>query len=299
MIHEKSCGAVIYTVSNGERLYLIERMQKGHTSICKGHVEGEETEHETAAREIREETALQVRFIDGFRRTIEYSPYGGCLKEVVFFLAKASDAAVTAQPEEVRSIEWLPIEDALTELTHLSDRQTLLAAERFLNERSGLTEFRPMRRKGRELSGAECEDILERGTSGVLALEGDEGFPYAVPLSYVYAGGKIYFHCAKSGHKLDAARRSKRASFCVVDRDDVEPESYTTRYRSVIVFGRLRELTGGELPGAIELLAGKYYPEDTPEHRRRYIDAEIDGMAMLELAAEHMTGKSNIPARNG
>ena len=50
MIHEKSCGAVIYTVSNGERFYLIERMQKGHTSICKGHMEGEETEHETAAR---------------------------------------------------------------------------------------------------------------------------------------------------------------------------------------------------------------------------------------------------------
>ena len=86
MLREKSCGAIIYTATDGGPLFLIEKMQKGHFSLCKGHVEGRETEHETARREIREETALNVAFVDGFRETIEYSPYEGCLKEVVFFL---------------------------------------------------------------------------------------------------------------------------------------------------------------------------------------------------------------------
>ena len=85
MNYEKSCGAVIYTVVNGKRLYLVEIMQKGHTSFCKGHVEENESEHQTAAREIREETGLEVKFVEGFRQTIEYSPYRDCSKTVVFF----------------------------------------------------------------------------------------------------------------------------------------------------------------------------------------------------------------------
>lgn len=132
MIHEKSCGAVVFTEKFGKRLYLIERMKKGHTSICKGHVEGTETEHETAAREIREETGLEVAFIDGFRRTIQYSPYEGCVKDVVFFLARSDRTMVTPQEEEVTRIEWLPYERALEELTHESDRQTLSEAEEWM-----------------------------------------------------------------------------------------------------------------------------------------------------------------------
>ena len=88
MKYEKSCGAVIYYEDDGRRLYLIELMQKGHRSICKGHVENDESEHQTAEREILEETRLTVTFIDGFRESIEYSPYDGCMKTVVFFLAK-------------------------------------------------------------------------------------------------------------------------------------------------------------------------------------------------------------------
>ena len=104
--------------------------------------------------------------------------------------------------------------------------------------------FRPMRRSAQALDGGACVEILERGTSGVLALAGDGGWPYAVPLSYVYSDGKLYFHCAKSGHKLDAVRECDKASFCVVARDDVVPEEFTTRYVSVIAFGRVREITG-------------------------------------------------------
>ena len=133
MTQEKSCGAVIYTEAEGERRYLVEQMLRGHYSLCKGHVEPGETEHRTAAREIREETGLGVAFVDGFRETIAYSPYDGCMKTVVFFLARAESTAVKAQEEEVREIFWLPFRTAMETLTFVSDRETLQKAEERLN----------------------------------------------------------------------------------------------------------------------------------------------------------------------
>ena len=135
MIHEKSCGAAIFARRGEDILWLVEHMQKGHTSLCKGHVEHGETEHETAVREIREETALSVTFLDGFRERIEYSPYPGCVKEVIFFLAQADNMDVTAQPEEVSSIQWLPYEDALAALTYEDDKRILTAAREYLKSR--------------------------------------------------------------------------------------------------------------------------------------------------------------------
>ena len=132
MIQEKSCGAVIYTESRGRRFYLIELMQKGHCSICKGHVEEDESEHQTAEREIFEETGLSVEFVNGFREIIEYSPYEGCMKTVVFFLAHTDSMDVTVQEEEVREIRWLSIEDAVETLSFESDREVLKKAEDYL-----------------------------------------------------------------------------------------------------------------------------------------------------------------------
>lgn len=135
MIYEKSCGAVVFTKASGGVLYLIETMQKGHISICKGHVEpGETDEHDTARREIREETGLAVRFLDGFRETIRYSPYEGCEKDVVFFLAEAENAVVTPQESEVAELRWLPLSEALDALTFASDRSILRAAARVLGD---------------------------------------------------------------------------------------------------------------------------------------------------------------------
>lgn len=147
MIYEKSCGAVIYTEKDGRRLYLIELMQKGHRSICKGHVENDESERQTAEREILEETGLTVRFLDGFRETIEYSPYDGCMKTVVFFLAKADNTDVTVQEEEVREISWLPFEKALSALTFESDKETLRKAEHFLDFRFQAEECKKREKK--------------------------------------------------------------------------------------------------------------------------------------------------------
>ena len=95
--------------------------------------------------------------------------------------------------------------------------------------------FRELRRKKQVLSEEESAKILKNGTSGVLALAGDNDYPYAVPISYVYDGEKLYFHCAGSGHKLDAIKRNPKASFCVIDQDLVVPEEYTSYFRSVIV----------------------------------------------------------------
>lgn len=155
--------------------------------------------------------------------------------------------------------------------------------------------FREMRRKKQLLSHEESVEILDKGSSGVLALMGDEGYPYAVPLSYVYNDGKLYFHCAKSGHKVDAINREEKASFCVIDADDVVPEEYTTYFRSVIAFGRIHILTAeGEKRRAIELLARKYYPDDTDEHRKAAIEREYAPVCVLEMDIEHMTGKEAI-----
>ncbi len=155
--------------------------------------------------------------------------------------------------------------------------------------------FREMRRKRQALSKEEIDAVLSRGTSGVLALSGDDGYPYAVPISYVYDGTKIYFHCAKSGHKLDAIRRNAKASFCVIDQDQLVPKEYTTYFRSVIVFGQIRVLTDdGEKRASIEKLALKYAPMDTETGRAHTIEQEWGPLCMLEMTIDHMTGKEAI-----
>ena len=161
--------------------------------------------------------------------------------------------------------------------------------------------FRPMRRSRQALGIDACKEVLSRGTSGVLALLGDGGWPYAVPMSYAFDGEKLYFHCAREGHKLDAIRREARASFCVVDRDEVVPEEYTTYFRSVIAFGRVRVIEDeAQMRAAIELLARRYFPQDSAENRHRAIEREWVGLCMLEMDIEHMSGKEAIElARKG
>lgn len=155
--------------------------------------------------------------------------------------------------------------------------------------------FRELRRKKQALDKDTCTAVLNRGTSGVLALAGDDDYPYAVPISYIYDGEKLYFHCAKGGHKLDAIRRNPKASFCVIDQDQIVPEEYTTYFRSVIVFGKIRILEDdGEKQSAIEKLALKYAPDDTMENRQEAIEKEWKPLCTLEMTPEHISGKEAI-----
>lgn len=154
--------------------------------------------------------------------------------------------------------------------------------------------FRQMRRKKQVLTKEDCELVLERGTSGVLAVQGDGGYPYAVPLSYVYTGGKIVFHCAKQGLKLDAIAQNDKVSFCVIDLDDIQPERYTTYFRSVIAFGRARVLEEeAEKRAAIEALAAKYTPDD-PEGRKQEIEREYRALCVVAIEIDHLSGKEAI-----
>lgn len=151
--------------------------------------------------------------------------------------------------------------------------------------------FREMRRNKQLLPQEENIRILEKASSGVLALAGDEGYPYAVPLSFIYHQGKLYFHCAQEGHKIDAVRRCGKASFCVVEQDQVAPEKRTTWYRSVIVFGSIRILQDpAEIRAAAALLGDKYSPAD-PEGSRQEIEETLPRLCILELDIEHISGK--------
>ncbi len=154
--------------------------------------------------------------------------------------------------------------------------------------------FRAMRRIKQEISQQEAQNILERATSGTLAVSGDDGYPYAVPLSFAYSDGKIYFHCAQKGHKLDAINRNDKVSFCVIAQDEIVPEKYTTYFKSVIAFGRARVLTDEqEKRHGLELLAEKYSPQ-FPETREAEIKSGWPAVCVVEIQVEHLTGKIAI-----
>ena len=154
--------------------------------------------------------------------------------------------------------------------------------------------FREMRRKNQSMRPEDCEKVLLRGTSGVLALSGDDGYPYAVPLSYVYHSGRLFFHSAATGHKLDAIARNEKASFCVIDQDKIVPEKYTTFFRSVIAFGRIRIVDDPEEKrAAIDELALRYRPGHDDE-RAAEIDGAMPRLCMLEMTIDHLSGKEAI-----
>ncbi len=161
-----------------------------------------------------------------------------------------------------------------------------------------MTDFRPMRRNRQQLSREECERILDRCTSGVLALTGDGGYPYAVPLSYVYADGAIIFHSAAEGHKVDAIRRDNRCSFCVIEQDDIRPAEFTTYFRSVIAFGRIHILEDtDEKVQALRQLGRRYSPNDEPGLQHE-IDKSLDRVLLLRLEIDHLSGKQAIELSN-
>ncbi len=134
---EKSCGAVIFTYKDGQRCYLIEHTASGNTSIPKGHIEDGETEVQTALREIREETNLEVELDTAFRFCTHYRTRKGREKDVVFFIAVPKTWDLKPQAEEVRSFEWLPLEQALQTLEYLAHKEALRKADEYLQQKQG------------------------------------------------------------------------------------------------------------------------------------------------------------------
>jgi uncharacterized protein len=153
--------------------------------------------------------------------------------------------------------------------------------------------FREMRRGKQLLSDEDTLAVLERGTNGVLACLGDEDYPFAVPISYVYHNGKIYFHSSRVGHKMDAIAKHPKVSIAIVDEDTIVSAEYTTYFRSVIAFGKARTVEGEEWYAGFQALVEKY-SGDQPEAAKHQ---EIEGCKRANIVAidiEHMTGKEAI-----
>jgi len=152
--------------------------------------------------------------------------------------------------------------------------------------------FRKMRRFKQLLPMEENERILTERQTGILGCFGDEGYPYTVPVNYVYSDGRIFFHCAKDGHKIDAIKANPKVSFCVIERDDVDHELHTTRYRSVILFGKARIIEDDEERRQRAYEFGlKYMP--TPESVDKEIRKDWNSLCVVEITIDHMTGKEN------
>ena len=153
--------------------------------------------------------------------------------------------------------------------------------------------FKPIRIKINEIDHSAAEALLQSNRRGIIAMNGVEGYPYAIPINYFYDcdNKKIYFHGAKAGHKVESLKTSDKVCCTVYGNERIdESESWAPYVQSVVVFGRCRLLEAG--PESIERLkefAMKYYPDKT------LADEEIvrSGRAaqMFEIAIEHMSGK--------
>lgn len=153
------------------------------------------------------------------------------------------------------------------------------------------SEFRPMRRKRQEFAQEESITILQKATSGTLALLGDNGYPYAVPISYVYHEGKLYFHSAVEGHKVDAIRQCDKASFCVIEQNEVHPEKYTTFFRSVIAFGKIHIIEDEAEKLQMARMLGNRYNPNQDEALQKELENGLARMLMIRFDIEHLTGK--------
>lgn len=154
--------------------------------------------------------------------------------------------------------------------------------------------FRKMRRTKQELTFAEVEEILYKVPTGVLAVHGEDGYPYTVPLNFVYDNGSIYFHCAKEGHKIDAIKSNDKVSFCVIAKDAVVAKEFATDYYSVVAFGRAKILSSREeMVSALKLLNKKLAP-DFPMEGDKEIENSINHVCVVQIKVDYVTGKAAI-----
>ena len=152
--------------------------------------------------------------------------------------------------------------------------------------------FREIRKKKNAISVEAAKELLRDSRRGVLAVNGDDGYPYAIPVNYLFdeAGEKIIFHGAKAGHKVDALRKCDKVCFTVYGGETIREEAWAPYLRSVVVFGRCRLLEQSpETMALLKRFAMKYYPEE------QLADEEIrqNGAAaqLFEIEIHHLSGK--------
>lgn len=152
--------------------------------------------------------------------------------------------------------------------------------------------FRPLRKKKNEIGTDAVKNLLHSSRRGVLAVNGDEGYPYAIPINYFYdeQNNKILFHGAKAGHKVDSLKKSDKVCFTVFGNETIRDEQWAPYLQSVVVFGKCRLVESREdTLSMVKTFALKYYPnEDTVNE-----EIALSGMSvqMFEIEIEHMSGK--------
>lgn len=150
---------------------------------------------------------------------------------------------------------------------------------------------REMRRSDRQLGQEQAAAILERGVYGVLSTVDADGQPYGVPLNYVYHQEAIYFHSARSGHKLDNLLQNSQVSFCVIDKAELDPQQFSTDFASVIVFGKTSVLGGQEKRQALVWLMQHLAPEQS-QNAAEYIEKNQEQTRVVKIEIDHMSGKA-------
>ncbi len=151
--------------------------------------------------------------------------------------------------------------------------------------------FREIRRIKKKLPESEAVRMLEQLSCCTLALSGDDGYTYSVPVSFVYDNGKIFFHCATEGKKCDSILQNNKISFSAVEKDDIKPAEFTTHYKSVIGFGEITLLEKREeIQHAMELILKKYSP-DYMKEGKDYIERAWGHFYTYVIDIHHMTAK--------
>lgn len=152
--------------------------------------------------------------------------------------------------------------------------------------------FRPIRKKKNQISDKAAKELLRTSRRGVFAVNGDDGYPYAIPINFLYDedAQKIYFHGSRAGHKVDSLRACDKVCFTVYGNETIKDEPWAPYMQSVVVFGRCRLLESGEESFAlVKRFAMKYYPDES------LVDIEIaeggKAVQMYEITIEHYSGK--------
>ena len=151
--------------------------------------------------------------------------------------------------------------------------------------------FRELRRIDKKMDEEKIVEILTNGDYGVLSVIGDNGYPYGVPLNYYYEDGFIYFHCAETGHKIDAISNNAKVSFVIIDSCEIIPEELNTHFASVSIFGKASIIGEKNILAPLKKLGMKY----SSQHEsilEKGIEKNLKNTSMIMIEIEHMMGKS-------
>ena len=154
--------------------------------------------------------------------------------------------------------------------------------------------FREMRLKEQQLDKETTENILKNCTNGILCLHGNNGYPYGVPVSYAYADGKIYFHCAKEGYKVDLMKANDHVAFTVVAQDKIIPDDFNTLFVSAMAFGKVKLVDEPDIMRKIHAHIVEKYSKGYETSADEYLDRAISDIYMGEITIDHVTGKKGV-----